>query len=237
MLQKNRARDFFRNRERSARVMACSVLMPPSHPNPGTSLLTRPTLLFRVREWQDRASWEEFHRLYRRLVYGRARRAGLSHADAEDVAQDVFKRVAETIKDFDLNPERGSFRGWLMKLTQWRIADKFESLRHPAAPAAVVDVDPATGGAAIESVPAPVADEDEWDREWQQHLIAAAAERVARQVNPRHFQVFDLYVLQHWPVLRVANELRVNPASVYLIGHRLTKRLKAEVARLQQQLG
>ena len=101
--------------------------MVSSHPNPGSSLLTRPSLIYRVREWQDRASWEEFDRLYRRLVYGRARRAGLSHADAQDVAQDVFRRVAETIKDFDLDPERGSFRGWLMKLTHWRIADKFES--------------------------------------------------------------------------------------------------------------
>ena len=62
--------------------------------------LTRPSLLFRVREWNDSVSWEEFHRLYRRLIYGRARRAGLSHADAEDVAQDVFKRVAETIRDW-----------------------------------------------------------------------------------------------------------------------------------------
>ena len=95
--------------------------------DPGTSLRTRPTLLFRVREWEDSASWAEFHRLYRRLVYGRARRAGLPHEDAEDVAQDVFKRVAETIKDFDLNPDKGSFRGWLMQLTHWRIADRFES--------------------------------------------------------------------------------------------------------------
>src|SRR3954464_10080984 len=100
--------------------------MPSERHHPGTSLLTRPSLLFRVREWQDAASWNEFHRLYRRLVYGRARRSGLSHDDAEDVAQDVFKRVAETIREFDLNPDRGSFRGWLMKLTHWRIADQFE---------------------------------------------------------------------------------------------------------------
>ena len=49
--------------------------------------------------------------------------------------------------------------------------------------------------------------------------------------------MFDLYVLQHWPVLRVAKELNINPASVYVIGHRLTKQLKAEVAKLQKQLG
>ena len=211
--------------------------MPPDCPNPGTSLLTRPTLLFRVREWGDGASWEEFHRLYRRLIYGRARRSGLSHEDAEDVAQDVFKRVAETIKDFDTNPERGSFRGWLMKLTHWRIADKFESRKKLPEKIPAPRDDSATGTGTIERVPAPVDDEDEWDREWQQHILAAAAERVARQVKPRHYQIFDLYVLKHSPVLRVAADLKVSAASVYVIGHRLTKLLKAEVAKLQKQLG
>jgi hypothetical protein len=44
-------------------------------------------------------------------------------------------------------------------------------------------------------------------------------------------------VRQQWPALRVAAELRINPASVYVIGHRLTKQLKAEVEKLQKQLG
>lgn len=208
------------------------------HHDPGSSLRTRPTLLLRVQNWEDGASWEEFHRLYRRLVYGRARRAGLSHADAEDVAQEVFKRVAKTIKDFDLNPDRGSFRGWLMKLTSWRIADKFESRgKSPAASPSAHREDNSPRTATIERVPAPVDDEDEWDREWQQHVLAAAVDRVASRVKPRHFQVFDLYVRQQWPVLRVATELHLNPASVYVIGHRLTKQLKAEVEKLRKQLG
>jgi RNA polymerase sigma factor (sigma-70 family) len=223
--------------ERSGPLPLCSQRMNPSRPHPGTSLLTRPTLLYRVRKWEDGASWEEFHRLYRRLVYGRARRAGLAHADAEDVAQDVFKRVAETIKDFDLNPERGSFRGWLMQLTHWRIADKFESLGRIPAQNSVHRDDTAAHTATIERVPALVDDEDEWDREWQQHILSAAVERLARQVKPRHFQVFELYVRQQWPVLKVAAELGINPASVYVIGHRLTKLLKTEAQKLQQQLG
>jgi len=210
----------------------------PRH-HPGTSLLTRPTLLFRVREAGDGASWEEFHRLYRRLIYGRARRSGLSHEDAEDVAQDVFGRVAETIKDFDTNPERGSFRGWLMKLTHWRIADKFESrgklpMQAPS-PVPADEAEPRT--TSIERVAAPADDEDEWDREWQQHVLAAALERLARQVKPKHFQAFELYVRQGWPVLKVCRQLSINPASVYVIGHRLTKLLKAEVEKLRVQLG
>ena len=206
------------------------------HSHPGSTLRTRPTLLFRVRDWQDRASWEEFHRLYRRLVFGRARRAGLGEADAEEVAQAVFQNVAEAIKDFDTNSERGSFRGWLMTITQRRIADKFESLRkNPARPAArPLDSEPRT--ATIERVASPEEQDDEWDREWQQQVMTAAIERLARSAKPAHFQAFELYVRQDWPVRRVAKALEINVAAVYLIAHRLTKQLKAEVRTLERQL-
>ena len=60
-----------------------------------STLRTRPTLLFRLRDWRDEASWSEFYRLYHHFIFSCARRAGLAHADAEEVAQDVFKRVAE----------------------------------------------------------------------------------------------------------------------------------------------
>jgi RNA polymerase sigma-70 factor (ECF subfamily) len=190
-----------------------------------------------VRDWQDRVSWEEFHRLYRRLVYGRARKAGLSHDDAEDVAQTVFQHVAEAIKGFDTNPERGSFRGWLMQITRWHIAHKFESrAKNPAQPAPR-RLDPEPRTATIERVAAPEDDEDEWDREWQEHVMAAAIERLARSAKPAHFQVFELYVRQSWTVLRVAKSLGINPAAVYLIAHRLTKQLKGEVKKLREQLG
>jgi RNA polymerase sigma-70 factor (ECF subfamily) len=199
--------------------------------------MTRPSLLFRVREKSDGASWDEFHRLYRRLIYGRARRSGLSHADAEEVAQDVFIRVAEKIGAFDLNPGRGSFRGWLMKLTRWRIADKFAAMPKTGSRGPLPRDSTGKRTGTVERIPAPADDEDEWDREWQQHVLDAATERLARLVKPRHFQVFDLYVRQQWPVLKVAAELGVNPASVYVIGHRLTKQLKVEVERIRSQLG
>jgi RNA polymerase sigma-70 factor (ECF subfamily) len=201
-------------------------------------LRTRRSLLFRLRNWEDSTSWTEFHRLYRKLVYGLARRSGLPHADAEDVTQEVFKRVAETIHEFESNPDRGTFRGWLMNLTRWRIADKYSSRpkgQHHSAPKHDAAADPRTS--TIERVPDGAESEADWDKEWQRHLLDAACERISRKVKARHYQVFDLYYRKQWPVLRVARELRTNPAAIYVIGHRLTKLLKAEVARLQQQLG
>src|SRR5437867_3783946 len=45
------------------------------------------------------------------------------------------------------------------------------------------------------------------ETEWQQHVLDAALGRLARRVPAKHFQAFDLYSRQGWPVMRVAREL------------------------------
>jgi RNA polymerase sigma factor (sigma-70 family) len=210
----------------------------PPNEETASSLRTRPSLLRRVQSWEDGKSWEEFHQLYRKLVYGLARRSGLPHADAEDVAQEVFKRVAETIHEFESNPERGTFRGWLMNLTRWRIADKFA--KRPKGEHRSVRKHDETAGprtSTIDRIPDRTAVDDDWDKEWQRHILDAACERIARRVKAAHYQVFDLYILQQWPVLKVSNKLGTSASTIYVIGHRLTKQLKAEVAKLREQLG
>src|SRR5580700_11774794 len=92
-----------------------------------SSLRTNPALLFRLRDWSDRESWSAFYHLYFNFIYGFARRSGLSHADAEEVTQDVFRRTAETIHEFQSDPRRGRFRGWIMTQARWRVSDKFRA--------------------------------------------------------------------------------------------------------------
>ena len=203
--------------------------------DPHSSLATRASLLFRLSDWKDTASWTEFDRLYRRLVCGFAERSGLSHAEAEDVTQEVFKRVAETIHDFEKNRQRGSFRKWLMNLTRWRIADKFRE-RGAAGWQDSPRSEDNDRTSAVDRIADEAGSEADWETQWRQHVLDAALDRIARKVQPRHFQVFDLYVRRQWTVLKVSRELGINPASVYVIGHRLTKQLKAEVSRLQAQL-
>jgi RNA polymerase sigma-70 factor (ECF subfamily) len=123
-----------------------------------------------------------------------------------------------------------------MNLTRWRIADKFKS--RPRAEVTEPTREPdSPQTAAVERIPDDVDRDAAWEQEWQRHLLDAACERIARRVKPRHFQAFDLYVRQHQPVLQVGRELGMNPATVYLIGHRLTKELKTEVEKLRVQLG
>jgi RNA polymerase sigma-70 factor (ECF subfamily) len=203
---------------------------------------TRPSLLRRVRDRQDHASWSEFHAIYRHLIYGLARRSGLAHADAEDVTQDVFKRLAETIHQFEAHPQRGSFRSWLMTLARWRIANHRERQHPPGSPpfdlpvGTATDFDTSPPVPPIEQVAAPSEFESGWQEEWEHHLLDMACARLARRVKEQHYQVFDLYARRGRPVLEVSRTLGVNPASVYLIGSRLTRQMKSEVARLRAQL-
>ncbi len=205
---------------------------------PPSTLRTRVSLILQVRNWDDAVGWKEFYLLYRKLVHGFSRRSGLSHSEAEDVTQDVFRRVAQTIHSFDPKRADGSFRGWLLQLTRWRIADKFKS--RPKAenqsPRRSESDDRGNRTRTVERIPEPDDADEQWNREWQLHLMEAAADRMARRVKPEHFQAFDLYMRQNWPVPKVSAKLGISPARVYLIGHRLTRQLKAEVAKLQEEL-
>jgi len=199
-----------------------------------SSLHTRASLLFRLKNWGDNKSWEEFYGLYRKLVYGFARRSGLTHEEAEEVTQDEFVRVGKTIQDFESNPDKSSFRGWLMNLTRWRVTDKFRSRTQVGG--APHGSDSGDRTSTIERIPDPRKDGEFWEAEWQNTLLDAAMERLAGRVQTKHLQVFDLLVRQHWSVLRVSRELAMNPAAIYLINHRLTKQMKQEVEKLRRTL-
>jgi hypothetical protein len=127
-----------------------------------------------------------------------------------------------------------------MNLTRWRIADKFRARRPDDNQIAGGRDHPATGTTGgIERIvdPKTNAVEDIWESEWQRNVLDVALARLARKVPAKQFQAFDLYARQNWSVLKVARELGINPASIYLISHRLTKQLKAEVEYLKSQLG
>ena len=96
----------------------------------------------------------------------------------------------------------------------------------------------ATRTGTVERIPDPRGDplEAVWDEEWQKHLLASATERVKRQVKAEHFQMFDFYVLQAWPVREVARVLNVSVAQVYLAKHRVGALLKKELKKLAQGL-
>lgn len=197
-------------------------------------LPTRRSLLSRLRNLDDDTSWRDFFDTYWKLIYSAATKAELSDAEAQDVVQETVLTVSRQIGQFRYDPERGTFKGWLLHTTRWRILDHLrqrkreqEKRREP---------NEADTESVLEQIADPAGERiaQVWESEWQQNLMDAAIRRVKCQVNPKHYQVFELYALKEWPAGKVAKTLGVNLAQVHLIKHRVGNLIKKEVKHLQK---
>ena len=192
-------------------------------PRPTMNLIpTRESLLSRLRDWGDDQSWSEFFHTYWRMLYEVALRSGLREDEAQEVVQETVIAVAKKMPGFHYDPVIGSFKGWLLQIARRRIVDQFRKRNRASGVAGEQSLEP-PGSEQIESVPDPVVGDLEaiWDEEWEKSVLAAAIERVKRQVSPEQYQLYDLYVLQRWPVAKVARELGVSLGRVYLAKHRV----------------
>jgi len=90
------------------------------------SILTRASLLSRLKNPDDQDSWKTFFCTYWNLIYGYALNAGLTEEEAKEVAQETMIQVSNRIKNFRYDARVGTFKAWLFQLTRWRIADQFE---------------------------------------------------------------------------------------------------------------
>ena len=200
-------------------------------------LPTRHSLLARLRDWEDQASWRDFFNTYWKFIYGIAIRSGLSDQEAEDVVQETVLSVAKKMPEFVYDPERCSFKGWLMHVTRLRILDQLRRRQPPfhQSPAGNADSRRTPTVERVPDIAAAVQQDATWDDEWERNLVDAAMERVKLRVKPEHFQLFYLSAVKGLSTREVARMLQVSAGQVYLIRHRLAKEVKREVERLKKK--
>ena len=198
-----------------------------------SSIQTRPSLLRQLRT-DDNEAWNEFYHIYGNLARGFAIQAGLTATEAEEVVQETVITVAKKIDKLRYDPALGSFKGWLLQITRWRIADQFRKRDSMQTQREGPDDDRKT--ATIERLPdLNAVDLDVlWEREWQENLLDAAIVRVKKKVDPKQFQIFDCYVRKEWPAQKVAAQLRVSVGQVYLARHRVSALIKKEVKIIER---
>ncbi len=85
----------------------------------------------------NEAAWEELVRLHSKRVYGICYRFTGSDGEAQDVAQDVFLRVFQSLKSFRAG--EGSFQVWLARLTRNLLIDHYRKGRMARASESIED--------------------------------------------------------------------------------------------------
>jgi RNA polymerase sigma-70 factor (ECF subfamily) len=194
------------------------------------SVLTRPSLLLRIRDTADRQAWSEFVAIYAPLVYGFATRHGLQDADAADLTQDVLRSVAGAAGRFRYEAQRGTFRGWLFTLVRNRLRNFFISRRRHAQ----------AGGEAAQQalldLPAREADAAElWERDYERRLFDWAAEQVREDCQEKTWQAFWRTAVEGQGGQEVARALGMSTAAVYLAKRRVMDRLKDYLRQVQDE--
>ena len=199
---------------------------------------TRATLIDRLKNWQDQASWQDFFDTYWKLIYGLARKFGLNEEDAQDVVQETMVSVANHMPNFKYDPKLGSFKSWLRTLIRWRISDHIR--KRGQATTVPIHVETQTGDESFAMK--ELADQNNqtmdqlYEQEWQKNLLDAAIAKVKRKVDPQRYQIFDFYVNKEWAPEKVAAAFKISVDQVYLSKHRITEMIKAEAKRLEDEM-
>ena len=209
-------------------------------------LPTRPSLLERLKDPRDDASWEEFHRTYCGLFLGVARRAGLKEHEAEEAVQETLISVARKMPGFRYEPGKDSFKGWLLQIVRWKIVDQVRRRRCAARAVFGEEASSLAEQLALTEdlkydsgkIPADAVDPRQnfaamWDAEWERYVLAQALARVKRQAKPEHYAIYHLHVIEERPMAEVGRTLSVSAAAIYLAKHRVGALVKKEILRLR----
>lgn len=200
---------------------------------------TRKSLIARLDNWEDQRTWDEFYKTYWKLIYAVGLKAGLRSDEAFDVVQETILSIAKQSKKNMYDPEKGSFKSWLMNMTRWRINDQFRKRKKDTAMNIAEWEDEDGKTSVIDRLEDPNSGTLErlWDVEWKKNLADAALEKVKAQVSPKQYQIFDCYVIREWEAEKVQEQLGVSMSQVYLAKHRVGKILKKELAKLNEDEG
>jgi RNA polymerase sigma-70 factor (ECF subfamily) len=181
---------------------------------------TSPSLLERLRQLNDEATWGRFTALYAPLLYSWARRLVAQPADAADLVQDVLTVVVRQLPEFRYDPSK-SFRAWLRSilLNRWRTL-----CRRPTT--VPLTSDPAQDASGFEAFDARE------EAEYRQHLLRQTLQMIQSEFSPTFWRAFEEHVLADRPACEVAARLDIAPGTVYVAKSRVFKRLRQELTGL-----
>ncbi len=204
-----------------------------------SSIQTRPSLLHRLKSGDDE-SWQDFYRIYGKLVRDFSIQAGLTHTEADEVVQETAIAMARHLPEYRYDPKVCRFKTWLLNQTSWRIKDQFKKRKKNTAQTHL----PKRGDeetartATINRVPDAAAPDLDvmFEQQWHRSLFDVALGRVKEKFSLKQFQIFDLVVFREWPAGDVAHSLGVSLANVYVTRHRISAAIMKETKRIENQM-
>ena len=187
---------------------------------------TRLSLIGRLHDPADSNAWHEFVQIYQPLIHRMVSRRGLQHADAAEVTQDVLGRVAAVIESWDPDPDKGSFRGWLYRMTRNLTIDflrKNKLHQHHKASNTSFEL-----GQIAEPTPEESA---EFQREFERQLFHWAVGQIQSQFNSENWRAFWVTTVEGSSIDAAAEKLKIPKGKIYVARSRVMAKLSSIIKR------
>jgi RNA polymerase sigma-70 factor (ECF subfamily) len=187
-------------------------------------------LLARIRDLSDSQAWGQFVESYAPVVLGYALRHGLQEADADDLAQEVFRAVARAAPELRYDPARGRFRAWLFTITRNKLRNLLAAQKRDRC-----NNGQNHGTDFLARQPAPAEEADLWERECRRQFFHRAAEQVHDQFEESTWQAFWLVAVEGRQPAAVAAQLGISLGAVYIAKSRVLKCLREQIDAWREQ--
>lgn len=189
---------------------------------------TRATLILRIRDTEDDLAWSEFVEIYTPLIYRFALSRGLRADDARDILQVVLRNIFRAIPGFHYDRDRGTFRSWLYTITRREISHHLRREGRQPFTADPADLAKRAGGN-------PIDEDERWELDYRLRLFQWACEQVEPEFSGRIWQAFHRTAVLEDNPARVADELGMTRAAVYVARSRVLRRLREKVAAVADE--
>ncbi len=194
---------------------------------------TRVTLLAKLKKSENHEAWLEFETIYRPFILSLILRMGINADDAEDISQAVLTKVWQKIEDFEYNQNKGKFHNWLAAMTRNTVKDFFRTKKNFI-----------TGRDSVEYQEQYVAIEEQVlpdienlaREEWVLHITNLAWDNIKDGIYETKREVFKM-VSQEIPTKEIAAKLGISEASVRVYKAEVFEKMRAEITRLNKELG
>lgn len=184
------------------------------------------SLLERLRTKPIQDDWTRLVALYQPFIERFIRLDAKLSADAEDVCQEVLRKLVEHLPRFQRQRD-GAFRAWLKTITvnevnyYWRRRLRDANRMHGDGPL-LVD--------ALQDSRSELS--RQWDREHTNHVLGRLQEMVAAEFSATTWQAFRMRVFDQRSTNDVAAELGISRNAVDIAKSRVLARLREEAAEM-----
>jgi len=189
---------------------------------------TSASLLDRVKQQHDSASWQCLVDLYSPLIHGWLKRQGVLEQDVNDLVQEVFVVVVRRLPEFQRGAQVGSFRCWLRTITVNCLRDFWRKKK--CQPKATGDSnflemlhaldDPNSGLSRL------------WDQEHDQYVTRHLLALIRPKFEAKTWEAFERTAIQGHSADEVAADLGISVNAVFIAKSRVLSRLRQEAAGL-----